>query len=115
MASELGESKGPNTRLGRKGHWQWTAAETRTDLGLSWQVKSFHQGKTLLAHAQGCRTPSGPGSGLGQDRVVCPWADGLRWLTNPGTAQAAILGDFMCKTQTQRADLAARDSELAAR
>jgi hypothetical protein len=54
------------------GHKQWQAAGPRTDLGLSWQVKSFHQGNTLLAHVQGCRTLLGPGQGLGPVRVGRP-------------------------------------------
>jgi hypothetical protein len=68
-------------------------------LGLSWQVKSVHQGNTLLAHAQGCRTLLGPDPGLGPVRVG-PLGGRLRRLTTPSIAQGTILEYFTRKMQT---------------
>jgi hypothetical protein len=93
------------------GHWQCLAADPRTDLAPSWQVKSFHHGKSLLAHVQGWRTPSGLGSGLGPDRIGCTERTAAA-AHNPRHQTDSHPRRFLVQDgQTKRSDLTARNTE----
>ncbi len=91
---------------------QRQAAGTSSDLGLSWQVKSFHHLKYSPCPRARMQDPTGPGPGIrtGSGRTPGRTAAAAHHLRHhTGTT----LGDFTRKLQTQRTDLAARNPNQA--
>jgi hypothetical protein len=88
------------------------AAGTSSDLGPSWQVKSFHRWKYSPCPRARMQGPTGPGPGIrtGPGRTPGRTAAAAHHLRH---RTGTTLGDFTRKLQTQRTDLAARNPNQA--